>query len=113
MTNTRLSSTSPDLQEVCIDLPGEAVRCWRSGDKIRVVLKKHRDVFFDINLKTGATYTVESATEFYFPRTKKLAKKAQFQDGERLHIWVGRDFKGVLLLKQGSSLIVITLFDAR
>lgn len=105
MTNKRTSFTPTAPQDVCIDLPGEAVSCWRSSDKIRVILRKHRDIFFDINLKVGTTYSVESTSDFYSPRTKQLLRNVQFQDGERLHIWVGRDFKGGLTLKQGSAII--------
>lgn len=85
-------------QEVCIDLPGERVECWRSSDKVKVILRKHRDVIFDINLKSDAIYTVESTSEFYSPREKKLLKKASFFDGERFQIWVGRNFTGTLAL---------------
>jgi len=92
-------------QEVCIDLPGERVQCWRSGDKVKVVLRKHRDVFFDINLKSNAIYTVESKSEFYSPREKKLLKKVLFFDGERLHLWVGRDFKEPLVLSADGQVI--------
>ncbi|MFC4931712.1 hypothetical protein [Massilia sp. GCM10023247] len=92
-------------QEVCIDLPGESVQCWRSSDSVRVILRKHRDVFFDINLKKDSVYTVESKHEFYSPREKKLVKKATFFDGERLNIWVGREFKGRLVLKTGDAVI--------
>lgn len=85
-------------QEVCIDLPGESVQCWRSSDKVKVVLRKHRDVIFDVNLAKDAIYTVESTSEFYSPREKKLLKRANFFDGERFHIWVGREFKASLVL---------------
>lgn len=98
-------------QEVCIDLPGEAVQCWRSGDKLKVVLRKHRDVIFDLNLNDGNAYTIESThSDFYSARDKKIiiAKHKEvvsFRDGERMHIWVARSFKGVLLLKCGSCLM--------
>ncbi|MFM9438481.1 hypothetical protein ACFDR9_005588 [Janthinobacterium sp. CG_23.3] len=97
-------------QEVCIDLPGESVQCWRSNDNIKVILRKHRDVFFDINLKRGTSYTVESLSEFYCPRDKKLLKKTIFQDGERLHLWIGREFKGYLVLKK--DVTVMATFEA-
>lgn len=59
-------------QELCIDLPGESVQCWRSSDNLKVVLKKHRDIIFDINLGDKKTYTVESTTSnFYSARDKK------------------------------------------
>lgn len=105
--NAKAPATSPPKapQEVCIDLPGEAVQCWRSSDNIKVVLRKHRDIFFEINLKPGASYTVESEHQFYSPKQKKLLKRITFSDSERFHLWVGRDFKGKLLLRSGKSVI--------
>ncbi len=92
-------------QEVCIDLPGESVQCWRSSDKVKVILRKHRDVIFDINLKSDTTYTLESESEFYSPREKKLLKRANFFDGERFQIWVGREFKGCLVLTVNGAIL--------
>jgi hypothetical protein len=92
-------------QDVCIDLPGESVKCGRSSDNIRVTLRKHRDVIFDINLSKDAIYTVESKSDFYSPREKKLLRKASFFDGERLHIWVGREFRERLILKLNDAVI--------
>lgn len=86
-------------QEVCVDLPGQRVQCWRSSDKVKVILRKHRDVIFDINITKDATYTVESKSEFYSPREKKLLKKASFFNGEKFQIWVGREFRELLVLK--------------
>lgn len=92
-------------QEHCIDLPGETVRCWRSTDHIKVILRKHRDVFFDINIKAGGTYTVESKSDYYSPRDKKLLRMASFGDGEQFHLWVGRNFKGQLILRSDKNII--------
>lgn len=97
------SGTKP--QEYCIDLPGEAVKCWRSSDKIKVILRKHRDVIFDINIKNGATYSIESTSEFYNPAEKKLMKKAFFFDGTPFHIWVGRNFKDSITLKHNDAVV--------
>ncbi|MEX5746360.1 hypothetical protein [Massilia sp. X63] len=99
------AASNSTAQDVCIDLPGERVQCWRSGDKVKVVLRKHRDIFFDINLKSNAIYTVESKSKFYSPREKKLLKKVLFFDGERLHLWVGRDFQGPLILSVDGNVI--------
>lgn len=112
-TNGRTKAIPP--QEQCIDLPGEAVSCWRSSDNLKVILRKHRDVFFDINLKPGAIYTVEAMSDFYCPLSKKLARTVNFRDGERLHLWVGREFVGDLVLKRGSSVIgnfTVSILDA-
>jgi hypothetical protein len=94
-------SDSPLIQHtMCIDLPGEPVQCW-AGTDVTILLRKHRDVLFDIHLKPGATYTVEAAYDWFYDVTKKKrVQRGQFSDGQRYHIWVGRDFKGVLTLKQ-------------
>lgn len=104
-TGTARKAPAATVQEVCIDLPGEAIQCWRSSDNIRVRLRKHRDVFFDINFENGAIYTVESASEFYSPRDKKLLRKVEFLDGSPFNIWVGREFRGSLVLKENGLLL--------
>ena len=97
-----------DTQQVCIDLPGEAIRCVIHKPKLVVRLRKHRDVVFDINLSKGTNFTVEAdQSDFYNARDKKIVlvskrQKVHFADGERLHLWVGRNFKGSLILKQGN-----------
>jgi len=99
-------------QEVCIDLPGEAVKCWRSSDHLQVLLRKHRDVIFHLHLKAGASYSVQATdTDFYNARDKKLVQAKRrdvvtFKDGERLHLWVPRNFKGALLLKGDGKLLM-------
>ncbi|MGZ5198873.1 MAG: hypothetical protein ACXWC4_03805 [Telluria sp.] len=102
-------STESDssVQEHCIDLPGETVQCWIGGgtDKLKVILRKHRDVVFDINLGNGKTYTLETTeSDFYNARDKRIVHAARhgkvtFKDGERMHVWVSRGFRGALLLK--------------
>lgn len=110
--NTAVIRSEPAAQEVCIDLPGESVQCWRSGDHLKVVLRKHRDVIFDLHLKAGAAYTVQAVeSDFYNVRDKKLvyasrAEVVTFKDGERLHLWVTRNFKGALLLKSEGKLLM-------
>jgi hypothetical protein len=69
-------------QDVCIDLPGEAVKCWRSSDHIKVILRKHRDVIFDVNLSKGTTYTVESISVFYSPREKSFYEEPSLKTGK-------------------------------
>lgn len=93
---TATKATAVDVQEVCIDLPGEVVQCWRSSDHIRVRLRKHRDVFFDLNLNTGSTYTVESRSDFYCPRDKKLLKKSSFMMASGLTFGLDANLKAVL-----------------
>jgi hypothetical protein len=101
----------PTQQDVCIDLPGETVQSWRSSDNIKVILRKHRDVIFDLNLGRG-TYTIQATQEnFYNARDKKLVQAKHhevvtFKDGERLHLWVPRNFQGALVLKSGSEILM-------
>lgn len=104
-----------NAQELCIDLPGESVQCWRSSDKLKVILRKHRDVIFDLHLGNSKTYTVHATeSDFYNARDKKIvyAKRREtvsFRDGERLHLWVTRAFKGALILRcEGQVVLKIT-----
>ncbi len=112
MNTVATKSVQSAAQEVCIDLPGESVQCWRSGDHLKVVLRKHRDVIFDLHLKGGAVYTVQAVeSDFYNVRDKKLVYASRsevvtFKDGERLHLWVTRNFKGALLLKSEGKLLM-------
>ena len=107
MTTT---SNSKKLEVICIDLPGETIQC--TGDNIKVILRKHRDVIFDINHGDHKLYTVEATdSDFYNARDKKLIFKERhgtvtFIDGERLPLRVSRGFKGALLLKSGGNLIM-------
>ena len=114
MTEEKKSSDSDlEVQEHCIDLPGESVQCWVGGgtDKLKVILRKHRDVIFDIHLGNKKTYTVESTeSDFYNPLKKKLVHASRrdrvtFEDGERLHVWISRDFRGALILKSDEHII--------
>ena len=92
-----------DTQQICIDLPGETIKCVVHKPKLEIVLRKHRDVIFDIQLFKGMRYTVEAPdSELYSPRDKKIISKKTpiaFNDGEQLHLWIGREFKGNLTLK--------------
>ncbi|WP_206951288.1 hypothetical protein [Trinickia acidisoli] len=101
-----MSGDRPLVQHTaCIDLPGEPVDCWAETD-LTVLLRKHRDVIFDIELKKGATYSVEATQDWmYDVKKKKRVQKGQFQDGERYHLWVGRDFKGELVLSMNGSVL--------
>lgn len=98
------SSTPPNMMRLFIDLPGEDARCWRPPhiDTIEVVLRKHRDVVFHVTQKVGASYTViSSESPFYNTHTKKYTPPKMpvtFKDGNRLHLWVSRSFKGTLTL---------------
>jgi hypothetical protein len=112
-TEDKTSDSDLAVQEHCIDLPGETVQCWIGGgtDKLKVILRKHRDVIFDIHLGDGKTYTLESTeSDFYNPRDKKLIYasrhgKVTFKDGERFHAWVSRNFRGTLILSLDGRVI--------
>ena len=101
----------PDTQQECIDLPGEEVRCVVRKPKLEIMLRKHRDVVFDVRLFKGMQYTVEADEgDFYNARDKKIVlrarrQKVSFTDGERLHLWVGRGFKGSLILKANGKVL--------
>lgn len=112
-TETTAAHDDLSVQEHCIDLPGETVQCWVGGgtDKLKVILRKHRDVIFDIHLGNGRTYTLETTeSDFYNARDKKLVcagsnGKITFNDGERMHVWVSRNFRGAFLLTSDAHLI--------
>jgi len=95
---------------VCIDLPGEPVKC-AAETELTVLLRKHRDVVFDIKLHPGATYTVTTTHpdrptgRFYDTKQKVNVGKTTFKDGEPCHIWIGRTFEGSLVLKQGEKVL--------
>ena len=101
----------PETQRVCIDLPGEQIRCVVHKPNLQIMLRKHRDVVFDIKLFKGMQYTVEAdQSDFYNARDKKLVefKKKQlvtFKDGERMHLHVGRNFVGSLTLKSNGKVM--------
>lgn len=99
----------PEICITTIDLPGETAQCWRSTEAVRVVLRKHRDVLFDIRLFKGMIYTVQAElSEFYDATAKKIilkGKSVAIKDGERIHLWVSRDFKGALILKANDKIL--------
>jgi hypothetical protein len=97
-------------ETTCIDLPGESVQCW-SGNlgKLKIVLRKHRDIVFDIKLFKGTRYEiVASGGDVYDTRCKKIVSAGEslyFLDGERLHLWISRKFRGEMLLKANGKTI--------
>lgn len=105
--NGTKKTASESTKEHCIDLPGERVQCWvgNENSKLKVILRKHRDVVFDFNVGDGSTYTLESTeSDFYNVRDKKLMRAGQvgkvtFRDGEKMHIWIAREFRGALTVK--------------
>lgn len=109
MLKTSSNKEQDEFQCVSIDLPGEAIQCTRYKSKIKVILRKHRDVVLDIKLLKGFNYTVESEqSQFYSVRDKtliKIGKKVPINNEERLHLWVARDFKGHLVLKASNNII--------
>lgn len=99
----------PDTYITTIDLPGETVQFWRSTKTVRVVLRKHRDVLFDIQLFKGMAYTVEAEqSDFYDADAKKIylpKRRLTFRDGQRVHLWISREFKGSLILKANEKIL--------
>lgn len=90
-----------------IDLLGESPRrsMWPGVDNV-VVLRKHRDVVFDIDQGDGASYTLQAEKDRFWCTKRQLnVTKTTFNDGEKTHIWVGRHFRGDLLLKKGDTLV--------
>jgi hypothetical protein len=93
-----------------IDLPGEPPdsKLWPGVNNI-IKLRKHRDVVFDVKLKAGASYTLKTDQpeskygRFYDTRRKLTVARTTFNDGEPLHIWVGRRFQGNLILLSGEK----------
>jgi hypothetical protein len=76
------------------------------------VLRKHRDVIFDIKQGDNKVYTVQATdSDFYNSRDKKLIYAKQngtvtFKDGERLVLRVSRGFKGALVLKSAGVVLL-------
>ena len=101
-----------DVQQHCIDLPGENVQCFIYKPNLEVVLRKHRDVIFDLKLNKGKTYKVYATdSDFYNARDKLIVLKKHkdqvtFKDGERLHLWVSRGFKGELVLESEGKIMM-------
>ncbi|SHM98431.1 hypothetical protein SAMN05192549_103469 [Duganella sacchari] len=101
--SNNLSKKQSKTLVVPIDLPGQPIQCWiGDAEKIQVILRKSRDVIFDIHLFNGKSYSVRAEmSDMYDTRTKKLIHPREeifFQDGEILHLQIGRNFKGKILL---------------
>ena len=60
----------PNEHLVCIDLPGQEhdIPChsFAKVTDVYVLLRKWRDVVFDLNTGSGATYTVESTQDWIY-----------------------------------------------
>lgn len=104
---TNSSSTSSKEKQrtvvIPIDLPGQPIQCWfGDAEKIKIILRKPRDIIFDIKLCNGKSYSVTSDFgEMYEVRAKKLVHPKEtivFKDGETLHLQIGRGFKGKIFL---------------
>ncbi|MEJ8676887.1 hypothetical protein [Chromobacterium amazonense] len=90
-----------------ICLPGEDAKGIKVGCKNRVILRKHRDVIFDIKIGNNAEYTikVEGKDKFYDAKLKKITDTTTFKDGEPCHIWVSRDFNSTLIVLNNVRII--------
>jgi hypothetical protein len=110
MANTSSKSSESSTQVACIDLPGEAVQCWGGNvTKLKIILRKHRDVVFDIKIFKGAQYTIVAKRgELYDTRCKKIVTvgtPVYFRDGERLHLWIARSFQGDIELSANGKIL--------
>lgn len=103
-----MSGTAGLVKDVqYIDLPGDSPRrsMWPGVDNV-VILRKHRDVVFDIALGDGATYTLQAEKDRFWCTKQQLnVTLTTFQDGEKSHVWLGRHFRGDLILKKGNDVI--------
>lgn len=93
-----------------IDLPGQDAKNLLVGCANKVILRKHRDVVVDINLGNQAKYTLQATGKtqrdmFYDTKSKKLLNKLNFNDGERCHVWVGRNISAELRLLSNGKII--------
>ncbi|MEN6078555.1 hypothetical protein [Chromobacterium piscinae] len=98
-----------NLVYVC--LPGETAKGLVAGCKNRVIKRKHRDVVIQINIKPNATYTLRTdRSDFYSERDKLLhayhaRKSMSFKDGERIYVWISRDFSGKLIIESSGKVL--------
>lgn len=94
----------------CIDLPGQTVQCWNPKvRKVQIILRKHRDVIFDIKIFQGMGYTVHAEEgDIYCDDDKKLypaGRKISFLDGEVRNLWISREFSGYIVLSAAGAVI--------
>lgn len=92
-------------------LPGEPVKGIITGCKNRVIKRKHRDVIIEISINPKNTYKLKSSgSDFYSERDQKLIEHKKntglsFKDGERVYIWISRDFIGKLTIEHNGKII--------
>jgi hypothetical protein len=108
-TSTRDSLRSTTFSQ-CIDLPGESVQCWDAKiQKIKIILRKHRDIVFDIKIFKGMQYQIYGEKDsVYCSDSKKLyaaGEKITLSDGEVRYCWVARNFKGGIIVSAAGKVI--------
>jgi len=94
-----------------IDLPGiDPAEPTFLGVNNKIILNKHRDVVIQINLLPTMAYKVDAShSPIYNARDKKIVpcgKTVEFKDGERLHLWVGKSFKGRLRVTSSNDKVI-------
>jgi hypothetical protein len=92
--------------KIFIDLPDEPWESNTFNGQLDIVLRRPRDVIININLPSPfAKFTLEADQDcFYDIKTKQRLKKMDYANGEKVHLWLGRDFKGSLFLKSGKTI---------
>lgn len=92
--------------KIFIDLPDEPWESNAFNGQLDIVLRRPRDVIININLPSPfAKFTLESDQDcFYDIKSKQRLKRMEYANGEKVHLWVGRDFKGSLFLKSGKTI---------
>jgi len=88
-----------------IDLPGDPVQYVTFDGQLDIILRRHRDIIINVNLPSPLkSFTLESEKDwFYHPDKKIRTKKISITNGEQVHIWTSRNFKGSLAIKSGKT----------
>lgn len=113
-----------NTQITYIDLPHEDVTTNRQKSKLQVKLRNHRDIIIDLNLGSGGKLTVkcnaqsgillkdnkfDRKTTFYSKENDRLYNRGKalvFKDGELQHLYVSREFIGVLTIYKGKNIVM-------
>ncbi|VWD04669.1 hypothetical protein BLA18112_04233 [Burkholderia lata] len=90
-----------------VDLPDQLPRrSMLPGVNNLVVIRKTRDVVFDIKLNDGATYLLESDGDLFWSVAQGgSVKKSTFKDGEVAYFRVSREFRGDLILRKDGFIV--------
>lgn len=113
-----------NTQTTYIDLPGENVVTNRQKSKLKVILRNHRDIILDIDTGSGGKLTAQcDSLEGILPKDSKFDRKTSFysrdneriinrgkalifKDGNSQHLYVSREFEGVLTIYKGRKIVI-------